>query len=317
MGETKLAPTTTLNTGVKMPMIALGTWQSGPKEVEKAVYYAISIGYRMFDTATDYANEEEVGNGIKKAIKEGLVKREDLFIQTKLDVFDFHRVPDGFNESLEKLGTGYIDSYLMHWPFGLMPGDRSDYGLQHAPIDGSITFNEVWAEMEKLPTDKCRSIGVSNFTIANIKRLLKTAKVIPTINQVELHVNLPQQKLVDFLHSGDYGVNTGGKKILPQAYSPLAHGTAGLNNPVIKKIAAKHGATTASVLLSWNIQRGVPLCVKSTSPEKISTNLDLIKLDAEDFADIKEISKDPKDLIRFSQFLSNRMDVFDSNADSF
>lgn len=313
-------PTVTLNTGAKLPSVGLGTWEAPPGQVENAVYHAIKSGYRHIDGAALYLNEKEVGEGIKKAISDGVVKREDIFVTTKLWIQDFHNIPGALDASLERLGLDYVDLYLMHWPVPLTPGSLSE-----ASVDKSITFNDVWAGMEKLPKEKTRAIGISNFTIANVKKLLATAKVTPAVNQVELHVTLPQQKLVDFLFSGKYGFpEHDGKVIVPEAYSPLARGN--LDNPVIAKIAAKYGVGPATVALSWNIARGVVVLPKSVTPARIESNFKIIKLTPEDIQEINDITKDGKNIKRECNFTdvvkgnpnldAKDTDVFEGNADS-
>lgn len=305
-------PYFTLNTGSKIPAVGLGTWQSAPGEAAIAVYHALKVGYRHIDGAAIYGNETEVGLGIKRAIEEGLVKREDLFITTKLWVQDFRSVPEALDTSLAKLGLQYVDLYLMHWPVALEPGDRFV-----AQPDFSITFNEAWASMEALPTEKVRAIGISNFTIADTKKLLATAKVTPAVNQVELHPTLAQTKLVDWLLSGDFGYPAHDRKqIIPEAYSPLAHGN--LNNPVVKEIADKYGVSPATIALSWNISRGCVVLPKSVSPGRIESNLHYIELEKDDMETITDITRGGKNLERQGTFfLSRGVDIFNKNEDSY
>jgi len=300
-------PTFTLSSGAKIPALALGTWESPPEVVATAVASAIKAGYRHIDTAAIYGNEEGVGSGIKQAIEQTGVKRSELFITTKLWLQDFHNVPKALDTSLEKLFPGdkdaYVDLYLMHWPIGLTPDGK---------LDESISFNEVWAELEKLPESKTRDIGISNFTIANVKKLLATAKKTPVVNQVELHTTLPQFKLVDFLLSGKYGFPAhDGKVILPEAYSPLARGN--LDDPVVAKIAEKYGVSPANIVLSWGIHRNTVVLPKSVTPQRIVDNLKYVKLDKEDLDTLEELAK-KSPLHRHCGM--DVFDVFNDNEDS-
>ncbi|GMM52568.1 glycerol 2-dehydrogenase (NADP(+)) [Starmerella bacillaris] len=304
-------PSLTLNTGAKIPAIALGTWESPVKEVENAVYDALKFGYRHIDTAAVYANEEGVGAGIRRAMVDFGIKRSEIFVTTKLWCKDFHAVENGLYTSLAKVFPGekeaYFDLYLMHWPFSM----RSDLP---ATVDPSISFNEVYAAMEKLPTDRVKAIGVSNFTIKNLKTLLSTAKITPAVNQVELHTTLPQPKLVEFLLSGKYGFpNHDGKIILPEAYSPMARGN--LSDPTIQKIADSHKCSPANIVLSWGIQRKCVVLPKSVHSNRIKDNLKYIELTKEDVATIDGIAKN-SGLKRYCSWSNIGLDVFDDNADS-
>jgi len=307
IATTSPIPYFTLHTGRKIPAMALGTWKSPNEEVASAVFHAIKDGYRHIDTASHYENEEGVGAGIKRAIEELGVKRSELFVTTKIWLDDFHNVSNALDVSLQKLFPGdkdpYLDLYLMHWPISLN-ADKT--------LDTSISFNEVWAELEKLPESKARDIGISNFTIANVKRLLSTAKKTPVVNQVELHPTLPQPRLVKFLLSGDYGFPLhDGKIIYPEAYCPLSRGNH--DNPEIAKIAEKYGVSTANVVLSWGILRRTIVLPKSVTPSRIAENLKFVDLSKRDFDKVTEIvNKNP--VHRHCSLAV--ADVFNDNEDS-
>ncbi|KAG9078130.1 hypothetical protein FRC06_008516 [Ceratobasidium sp. 370] len=171
----------TLNTGAAMPTIGLGTWKSAPGEVGQAVEFALKeAGYRHIDTAYDYGNEAEVGQGIKASG----VPREKIFLTTKLPNSQHGTVQKALDESLAKLDAGYIDLWLMHWPAPMKNGKA----------DKSLDWLDAWKDMEKIfetQKDKVKAIGVSNFSVEFLERLLKEAKVVPAVNQIELHPQVP------------------------------------------------------------------------------------------------------------------------------
>jgi len=270
-----------LNNGKKMPIIGLGTYRSDPNEVKAAVKTALKAGYRHIDCAYMYKNEKEVGQGIKEAIQEGIVKREDIFVTTKL-WNTFHRpelVAKGIEESLNNLGLDYVDLYLIHWPTAQDPnGPLFDGPIEDVPII------DTWRKMEELyKAGKAKSIGVSNFNIDRLKDLLEKAEIKPVMDQVENHPYLPQHKLVKFCHDNGLQVT---------AYCPLGRKTDPrvLEDPIITEIAKKNNLTPAQVILSWNIQRNVIVIPKSVTPSRIEENLHTVELSKEDFDKINSIT---------------------------
>lgn len=249
----------TLNTGAQIPAVGLGTWQSKPKEVQDAVEAALARGYRHIDTAFAYGNEKEVGDGIKASG----VPREEIWLTTKLDNPWHKRVTEGFEASLKNLQTDYLDLYLMHWPSSSDPADLK----KHYP---DWDFVDTWREMQKLlDTGKVRNIGVSNFGIKNMEKLLsaESTKVVPAVNQIELHPANPSPKLLDYLTE---------KGIHASAYSPLGSTDSPLyNNDTILSIAKAKGKTPQQVLLVWGLQRGVSVLPKSVTKERIDANFEL------------------------------------------
>lgn len=251
-------PNVKLNNGIMMPQLGLGSWltKDGP-EVEQSVKMALENGYRLIDTAAMYGNEKGVGN----AIKASGIKREEIFITTKLWNADqgYESTLKAFNASLEKLGTDYVDLYLIHWP---MP-----------KIDKYI---ETWKAFEKLYADKkIRAIGVSNFTIETLKKLMSSTDIIPAVNQVELHPKFAQHDLREFCKE---------KNIQIESYSPLMHGGDVLNNYDIEQIANRHNKTIAQVVLRWHIQNGLIAIPKSVTPDRIRENINIFdfELSADD-----------------------------------
>lgn len=237
----------TLNNGVKMPMEGFGVFQVPEAEVcEQAVSDALSVGYRLIDTAAAYFNEEAVG----KAIKKSGILREELFITTKLWIQDagYENAKKAFQTSLNKLGLDYIDLYLIHQPFG-------DYY-------GS------WRAMEELyEQGRIRAIGVCNFYPDRLADLCANAKVIPAVNQVELHPFFAQTGALNTMK--ELGVQ-------PQAWGPMAEGRHNIfTHEVLSSIGEKYGKTAAQVALRWNTQRGVVVIPKSVHRERMEENLNI------------------------------------------
>ncbi|KAG9231254.1 NADP-dependent oxidoreductase domain-containing protein [Amylocarpus encephaloides] len=284
MADTKFK----LNTGAEIPALGLGTWQSAAGEVEKAVSYALSNGYKHIDAAYCYGNEDEVGQGLKTALESG-VKREDIFVTTKLWCTYHSRVEAALDKSLKSLGLDYVDLYLMHWPVAMNP-DGNHEKFPKLP-DGSRDLVKDWSHiqtwklMEKLlATGKVKAIGVANYSVKYLNQLLPEATVVPAVNQIENHPSLPQQELVDFCKS---------KGIHVTAYSPLGStGSPMFTAAPVVKVAEKRGVTPATVLLGYHIPRGSSVLAKSVNPERIKANKGLITLDDSDMKILDDYAKD-------------------------
>ncbi|KAK4457863.1 hypothetical protein QBC42DRAFT_278060 [Cladorrhinum samala] len=260
MAEVKnTTKTYTLNTGDKIPAIGLGTWQSAPGQVDKAVQDALRAGYRHIDTALAYGNEKEVGQGIASSG----VPRDEIFLTTKLDNTWHKRVQEGIDSSLKSLGVDYVDLYLMHWPSSTDPADTGKH------LEG-WNFVDTWREMQKLVgTGKVKNIGVSNFGIKNLEILLNdpSCKIVPAVNQIELHPGNPSPKLVEYCRS---------KGIHPSAYSPLGSSNSPLySNDTIAQIAKDKGKTPQQVLLAWGLQKGWSVLPKSVTKDRIIANFEM------------------------------------------
>ena len=252
-----------LNNGVEMPILGFGVFQvSDLKICEKAVADAIEVGYRLFDTASVYENEEAVGNAIKKCG----IKREKFFITSKVYMSEmgYENTKKAFENTLSKLKTDYLDLYLIHMPFG-------DYY-------GS------WRAMEELYKEgKIKAIGVSNFTSDRIVDFCYNIKVIPAINQIEIHPFYQRDEEIELLK--EY-------KIQAQAWAPFAEGLNGMfTNPVLYKIAKSHGKSVAQVILRFNIQRNIIVIPKSVRKERIEENFNVwdFELNSEDIKAIAEL----------------------------
>lgn len=240
-------PVLSLHDGIEIPQLGLGVFQIPPEETQEAVEEALGVGYRHIDTAAAYGNEAEVG----AAIAATGVSREDVFVTTKLwnSEQGFDSTLRAFDESLERLGTGYVDLYLIHWP-------RPDRGL----------FPETWGAFERiLEEGGVRSIGVSNFRVEDLERLGQDAEVKPTVNQVELHPRFQQAELRAW--HAEQGIAT-------VAWSPLAQGDL-LEDGTIETIAAHHDRTPAQTILRWHLQIGNVVIPKSSSPERMRENFEV------------------------------------------
>ncbi|KAK7721556.1 hypothetical protein SLS57_005236 [Botryosphaeria dothidea] len=251
--------TFTLNTGAKIPAVGLGTWQSKPNEVREAVKAALLKGYRHIDTALAYGNEHEVGLGIK----DSGVPREEIWITTKLDNPWHKRVEEGITSSLKSLQTDYVDLYLMHWPSSTDPTDLK----KHYP---DWNFVDTWRELQKLPASgRVRNIGISNFGIKNLEILLNDpqTKIIPAVNQIELHPNNPSPKLLAYLK--EKGIHATAYSCLGSTDSPL------YKDPTVAEVAKSNNKTIQQVLLKWGLQRGTSVIPKSVSAHRIEANFDL------------------------------------------
>jgi aldehyde reductase len=275
-------PTIKFNNGQLFPVYGLGTWKSEPGQVTQAVKDAIKIGYRHIDCAHVYGNEAEVGEALKSVLSDGTVKREELYITSKL-WNTMHRpdlVEPAIKTTLKNLGLQYLDLYLVHWPFAF----KEDGDLFPKKADGTIDNSDVdyvdtWKEMEGLvKKGLAKSIGISNFNKRQTERILQNCTIKPVTNQIEVHPHLNQQKLIDYLKTKDITVT---------AYSPLGSGDSKLmEDPKLKKIAEKYKKSTAQIVLKWAVQRGLIVIPKSVTKSRIQENFEIFdfKLTSEDIA---------------------------------
>ena len=255
-----------LRNGIEIPDIGFGTWNIPyGEDCEKAVFEAIKAGYRHIDTAGAYGNERSVGLGVKAAIREGLIKdRADVFITSKLwnTNRSYNKAFRGFDKSMRNLDLDYIDLYLIHWPANKMKYKNPD------------EVNAVtWEALEELYEDgRVKAIGVSNFLPHHIEELKKSAKVLPMVNQIELHVGYMQEEIVD------YNKKNG---IITEGYSPLGTGAL-LENEILREMAKKYQTTVPNICISFLREKGIIPLPKTISPDRMSSNLRLIRLDEED-----------------------------------
>jgi len=267
-----------LNTGAEIPALGLGTWQGEPGKVKSAVSHALKNGYKLIDCAYCYGNEDEVGEGLAEAFASG-VKREDVFIMTKVWATYNTRVELGLEKSLKALGLDYVDLYLVHWPLLLNP-EGNDDRFPKLP-DGSRDVihgwdhREAWKQMEALVNSgKVKAIGVCNYSKKYLEELLPVAKIVPAINQIENHPALPQTEIVDLCRE---------KGIHVVAYSPLGSTGSPLQSaePVVK-LAEKKGVSPVTILLSHHVARGHTVLAKSVNPDRITSNKNIVDLEADD-----------------------------------
>ncbi|KAI6247638.1 D-galacturonate reductase [Erysiphe necator] len=296
-----------LNTGAEIPALGLGTWQSDTGLVKDAVSYALSIGYKHIDCAYVYCNEQEVGEGLKEAFAKG-IKREDIFVTSKLWCTYHSRAEEALDKSLKSLGLDYLDLYLVHWPLPMNPNGNHD--LAPKLSDGSYdlqkdwTHIQTWKSMEKLvKSGKVKAIGVSNYSKLYLEELLAQAEIVPAVNQIENHPSLPQQDVVDLCNE---------KGIHVTAYSPLGStGTPLMKEPIIVELAEKKNVKPVSILLSYHLARGTSVLPKSVHKERIKENKDcLIFLDKEDMIVLNNYSDE---LARSGKLKRNIFPPFGSN----
>ncbi|TDQ02181.1 MULTISPECIES: aldo/keto reductase [unclassified Leifsonia] len=269
-------PQLTLNDGNTIPQLGFGVYKIPEAETAEAVVTALEAGYRHIDTAAFYENERGVGEGVRRSG----IDRSDVFVTSKVWWTEngYDSTLRSFDASLERLGFDTIDLFLIHWP-----APRSD------------RYVETWRALERVREEgRARSIGVANFHIHHLDRLARETGTVPAVNQVELHPWLPQAEVRAY--DASHGIVT-------EAWSPLARGRV-LGDPVLDVLAAKHGVTPAQVVIRWQLQLGNVVIPKSTSPERIRSNIDVFafELDAEDLAAIATLEsgertgKDPDDL---------------------
>ncbi|MGV0720921.1 aldo/keto reductase [Mycolicibacterium elephantis] len=247
-------PTVTLNDDNTIPVIGLGVGELSDTEAEQAVLAALEAGYRLIDTAASYGNEEAVG----RAVRASGVPREEIFITSKLATADlgFQSSQDALKASLQRLGMDYVDLYLIHWPAG-------EHGKYVDSWGGLMKRKEV---------GEAKSIGVSNFHAEHLSDIIDLSFFTPAVNQIELHPLLNQTEL--------RAVNAG-YGIVTQAYSPLGVGRL-LENEAVTSVAQAQGKTPAQVLLRWNLQLGNAVVVRSTSPERMKSNLEVFDFELTD-----------------------------------
>jgi alcohol dehydrogenase (NADP+) len=281
-----------------IPALGLGTWKSSTGEVAQAVSQAIEIGYRHIDCASIYQNQKEIGTALGKALVTDQVKREELWITSKLwnNAHAKKHVQPALERTLKDLQLDYLDLYLIHWPVHFQPNVVFPKRPEEYLAEDAIPVMETWQAMERMVAKGlCRFIGICNFNLTRLKALRQQAAVQPVMNQIELHPYLQQVKMLEYCREHE---------MLLTAYSPLgsadrpealkkANEPSLLDHPIIKEIATGTGITPGQVLLVWGLTRGTVVIPKSVNPGRLKENFlaaDL-ELNAKDLAAIDSLEK--------------------------
>ena len=269
-----------------IPAVGFGTLIHDPLATKEATKTALEVGFRHFDCAERYRNEEAVGDAMQAAFSAGTIRREDVFVSTKLWNTNHRpeRVKPAFDASRRRLQIDDVDCYLIHTPFAFRPGDELDPRDEHGQViyDSGVTLADTWRALEGLVEDgQCKSIGVTDVTLETLKEIVAAARIKPAVVQVELHPYLPQWDLLDFCR--EHG-------IVVQAGAPLGHAMPPriVDDPVITRIAQRVHKTPAQVALAWAVQRGTAVLTTSTSPRHIQENFEISTLPEDAMREIRE-----------------------------
>lgn len=272
--------------GAQLPALGFGTLISDRSQTRAATTFAVEQGFRHLDCAERYRNEEEVGLALKDLFAQHIVRRDDLFITTKLwnNNHRPERVKPALQASLNRLGLDSVDLYLVHTPFAFKPGDDQDPRGPEGNVvyDDGVTLEETWSAMEDLVDQGlCRAIGLSDIDVDGTRKVVHTARIKPAVVEVESHPYHPQWELYDYCTA---------ESIVVLAFAPLGHALEPrlLDDPLIVTIARRYGKTPAQVLLAWGIQRGSAVLTSSVTRARISENLDVTALPEQVIAQISE-----------------------------
>ncbi len=269
-----------------IPAVGFGTLIPDPLATKQATMTALEVGFRHFDCAERYRNEEAVGDAMQASIKAGSVRREDLFVTTKLWNTNHRpeRVKPAFEASRRRLQVDDIDCYLIHTPFAFQPGEEQDPRDEHGQViyDSGVTLAETWQALERLVDEgQCKAIGLSDITLEKLREIVAVARIKPAVVQVESHPYLPEWELLDFCRE---------QGIVLLAFAALGHGLDPkvLDDPVITSIAQRVHKTPAQVALSWAVQRGTAFLTTSTKPRNIRENFDISTLPDDAMQEIRD-----------------------------
>jgi diketogulonate reductase-like aldo/keto reductase len=288
-----------------MPALGFGTLIPDPVATKVATKAALEAGFRQLDASERYRNEKVVGEAIQEVFKAGKIKREEVFIATKVwnNNHRPERVKPAFEASLKRLQLDYVDLYLIHTPFAFQPGDDQDPRDANGNViyDQGVTLLDTWRALESLVDEgKCKAIGLSDVSLDQVKEVFEAARIKPAVVHVESHPYLPQWELLDYCNRNG---------IVLQAFAALGHGMEPrlVENPVITSIASRVNKTPAQVLLAWAIQRGTALLTTSTVPSQIKENFELSTLPEEA---VREISEGIKMRVRFNAVVNTGVPGF-------
>jgi diketogulonate reductase-like aldo/keto reductase len=269
-----------------MPALGFGTLIPDPVATRQATKAALEAGFRHLDCAERYRNEGAVGEAMQEVFKAGKIRREDVFVTTKLwnSSHRPERVLPAFEASLRRLQVDDLDCYLIHTPFAFQPGDEQDPRDEHGQViyDSRVTLAETWQALERLVDDgRCKSIGLSDVGLAQLQEIVTIARIKPAVVQVESHPYLPEWELLDFCRQ---------QGIVLLAFAALGHAMEPrvLEDPVITAIARRVGKTPAQVALAWAVQRGTALLTTSTSPRHIEENFEISTLPDDAMQEIRD-----------------------------
>jgi len=259
-----------------IPAVGFGTLIPDPVATTKATITALETGFRHFDAAERYRNEDAVGTALQTVFRAGNIRREDVFVTTKLWNTNHRpeRVRPAFDASRRRLQIDYVDCYLIHTPFAFQPGEEQDPRDARGQViyDSGVTLAETWQALERLVDDgHCNAIGLSDVTLETLRDIVAVARIKPAVVQVESHPYLPEWELLDFCR--EHG-------IVLLAFAPLGHGLNPklVDNPVITNIAQRTRMTPAQVALAWAAQRGTAFLTTSTNPDHIRENFEISSL---------------------------------------
>jgi diketogulonate reductase-like aldo/keto reductase len=269
-----------------IPALGFGTLIPDPIDTKKATAAALEAGFRQLDSAERYRNEKEVGEAMQEMFKEGKIKREDVFIATKLwnNNHRPERVKPAFEASLKRLQLDYVDLYLIHTPFAFQPAEEQDPRDASGKViyDDGVTLLDTWGALESLVDEgRCKAIGLSDVNVEKAKEIFESARVKPAVVHVESHPYLPEWELLEFCNKNG---------IVLQAFAALGHSAEPrlLDDPVITAIAKRLNKTPAQVVLAWAVQRGTALLTTSRTPSRIKENFDISTLPEDAMKEITE-----------------------------
>jgi diketogulonate reductase-like aldo/keto reductase len=269
-----------------LPAVGFGTLIPDPLVTRQAVKTALEVGFRHFDCAERYRNEEAVGDAMQELFKVAAIKREDVFVTTKLWNTNHRseRVRPAFDASRRRLQIDYVDCYVIHTPFAFRPGDEQDPRDEHGQVvyDSGVTLAETWRALEDLvDSGQCKSIGLGDVTLEKLQEIVAVSRIKPAVIQVESHPYLPEWGLVDFCQKN---------RIVVQAFAPLGHATEPriVDDPVITAIAKRISKTPAQVALAWAVQRGTAFLTTSTTFRHIQENFEISALPEDAMREIRD-----------------------------